>query len=138
MPGFLRRNGYEAPSDPRNGVFQDTFQCKGKTLFEWYGEHPAEAKNFNTCMTSYTGHRTRWIDVYPTERLIDGSTEGSLIVDVGGNVGEDLEAFRIKHPEHGSQLVLQDLPEVVSQATCSPEVVRMGHDFFTPQPVKGK
>lgn len=40
----------------------------------------------------------------------------------------------MKHPEHGSQLVLQDLPGVVTHATCSAEIKRVAHNFFTAQP----
>ena len=119
LPRYLSRNGYEAPSDPQKGVFQATFDCEGESLFEWYAKHPNEAKCFNDCMTSYSASRTGWVDVYPTEHLLQGSKpEGTLVVDIGGNLGQDLERFCEKHPACASRLILQDLPEV-----------RMEYDF---------
>lgn len=77
------------------------------------------------------------MDAYPTETLISGSADSALVVDVGGNIGQDLERFRAKHPEQASRLVLQDLPEVVAKATCDSAIQRQAYDFFTPQPVIG-
>ena len=79
-----------------------------------------------------------WVDVYPTENLIHGSSEeGALLVDVGGNVGQGLDQFLVRHPDQAARLVLQDLPTVVEKAGCDPSIERIAYDFFTPQPVKG-
>lgn len=135
----MKEHSYQPPTEPKDGVFQATFDCKGNSLFEYYAEHPDRGATFNQCMTGYTGHRTGWVDVFPTESLINGSThDAPLVVDVGGNVGYDMDKFRVKHPEHASRLVLQDLPEVIAKADCGPEIQRMAYDFFTPQPIKGK
>ena len=138
MPAYLKRNDYVPPSSPKNGIFQDTFNCKGMSLFEYYGEHPAKGRVFNDCMTGYGGHRESWVSIYPTENILNGSKDGALVVDVGGNVGQHLEQFRLKHPGFASRLILQDLPEVVARAECGAKIQRMSYDFFTPQPVKGE
>jgi hypothetical protein len=59
-------------------------------------------------------------------------------VDVGGGEGRYLHEFKEKFPTAPGQLVLQDLPNVVSAIANPPDVELMAHDFFTPQPVKGK
>ncbi|RMZ75272.1 hypothetical protein DV737_g5365, partial [Chaetothyriales sp. CBS 132003] len=58
-------------------------------------------------------------------------------VDVGGNVGHDMERFRQAHPETAARLYLQDRPGVVNLSKCPDPVNKIGYDFFTPQPIKG-
>ena len=71
--------------------------------------------------------------------------EGSqLIVDVGGGRGQALKQILAECPSiPASRLVLQDRPEVIeiAKAEEAPElrgIKMMSHDFFQPQPVKGK
>lgn len=97
-------------------------------------QHQRKSRTFNDWLAAYRLHRLPWTDLYPSQDILEGYNGGPLIVDVGGNLGEDLELFRQKHPGHGSQLVLQDLPDKVAHATCSVEVQRVAHNFFTPQP----
>jgi hypothetical protein len=62
-----------------------------------------------------------------------------MLVDIGGNVGHDLEEFGRKHPEAPGRLVLQDLPVIIGQIKkLDDRVERMEYDFYTEQPVKGK
>ena len=81
-----------------------------------------------------------WLDIFPHERLVadSGNHESAIVVDVGGNVGRDLERFRAAHPELASRLVLQDRPEVVRYSICPDPIRKIGHDFFTPQSEIGK
>lgn len=97
-------------------------------------EHQEQSKTFNDWLAAYRHHRLPWFELYPSRNILDGYTGGPLIVDIGGNRGDDLELFRMKHPRHGWQLVLQDLPGVVTHATCSAEIQRVAHNFFTAQP----
>lgn len=81
------------------------------------------------------------LDIYPLENLTglagdDGET--ALLVDVGGNVGHDINKLLSKCPILAPRLVLQDRDNVVRLAKCPPDVTVMAHDFFTPQPVKGQ
>lgn len=79
---------------------------------------------------------------YPvTERLEQGLKEtgdGNAIVDVGGGLGHDLEAFKTRYPRFRGRLVLQDQPQVIAQISqISPGIDVTAHDFYTPQPIKG-
>ena len=71
--------------------------------------------------------------------------EGSpLVVDVGGGRGQALKQILAEYPSiPASRLVLQDRPEVIEiakaeVATELRDIKMMSHDFFRPQPVKGK
>jgi len=74
--------------------------------------------------------------MYHTNHIFEGYTAGPLLVDVGGNLGKDLDEFRSRHPGYEDQLFLQDIPNIISKASCHPRIQRMPHDFFKTQPVK--
>ena len=138
MPKYLAQTSYSNPTDPENGVFQYT---KGSTgnLFDYYNSQPQEGESFNHVMGGVMAHQANWLSIYPHEMLVQSASEGSpILVDVGGNVGHDLERFRLKHPEIAERLVLQDRPDVIALSKCPDPVQKMSHDFFTPQPVKGQ
>ncbi len=138
MPEYLAKTGYLSPIDPANGVFQYT---KGSTgnLFDYFNTHPREGKSFNHVMGGVMAHQASWLDIYPHDRLLDSAAkESAILVDVGGNIGHDLERFRVLHPEVAERLILQDRPDVVALSKCPDPVQKMAHDFFTPQPVRGQ
>jgi hypothetical protein len=52
-----------------------------------------------------------------------------------------ISEFRRQLPDHPGRLVLQDLPEAISQARTQalhPSIEIMEHDLFTEQPIKGE
>lgn len=53
---------------------------------------------FNHWLKAYRLHRDPWTDLYPLGNILTGYSQGPLIVDVGGNLEEDLELFRRKYP----------------------------------------
>lgn len=84
-------------------------------------------------------HQATWLDIYPHQMLVESAIgDTAVVVDVGGNIGHDLERFRVAHPEVAPRLVLQDRPDVVGLSKCPDPVQKMAHDFFTPQPVQGQ
>ncbi|KAG8631938.1 hypothetical protein KVT40_001078 [Elsinoe batatas] len=135
-PSFLKKNDYQEPRDSKNGIWQHAYDSPGRTIFDHCRENPDVGHMFNTCMTGWGGFRPGWLDFFPSETLL---VEGNdpVLVDVGGNVGHDLELFNKKHPGYASRLVIEDLPEVVARAKCDDAITRVAHDFFTPQPIKG-
>ncbi|RAH80333.1 S-adenosyl-L-methionine-dependent methyltransferase [Aspergillus japonicus CBS 114.51] len=139
MPEYLAKTKYQNPTDPNDGIFQYTKNFQG-SLFDYYAQHPAEGAVFNNVMGSVMAKQAGMLDIIPYDRLADDQPDESgtpLLVDVGGNVGHDMNKFLGKKPGLAGRLVLQDRPEVVRQAICPAEVRAMAHDFFTPQPVKG-
>ncbi|ETS79410.1 hypothetical protein PFICI_09263 [Pestalotiopsis fici W106-1] len=139
---FAIETNFQNPIDSHNTSMQRAYKTD-LDMFQWlqtigYGE------SFNNHMRAYAQGRLRWMDpaVYPVqERLINGAStapDAPFMVDIGGGVGHDLAAFKEHHPSHPGRLILQDLPQVIEQIKeLDGAVVRMSHDFHTPQPVRG-
>jgi hypothetical protein len=83
----------------------------------------------------------KWYSGVPVEEILGNPTNSDavLLVDIGGNVGNDLLGFHKAFPDLPGRLMLEDLPASVvklDEEDLKPiEVV--GHDFFTPQPITG-
>ena len=92
VPKYMASTAYAMPTDPRSNAFHDAFGCNGQTLFDWYSQHPSQAKIFNNSMTGLAASQPAWIDIYPPEHILTGDDGTStLMVDVGGNLGRDLD-----------------------------------------------
>ena len=139
MPVYLALTGYKNPVDPTSGVFQHAKGWKGD-MFHYYEAHPVEGASFDHVMGGVMANQARWVDIFPSQVLFDTDKGGNtpLVVDVGGNIGHDIEKFRESHPDTAARLYLEDRPEVVERSKCPKTVNRLGYDFFTPQPIKGK
>ena len=107
-------------------------------------EHPEKLQQFGNFMAGYQAGRPSWMDLdfFPVEEnLVKGlSTDDDavLLVDVGEGMGQDLEEFHRKLPHVRGQLILQDTPETIERtANLDKSIEPIGHDFFTPQPIRG-
>ena len=141
MHQFFREQGYKVPTDASDGAFQWTFKTK-KSYFEHIHSDPERSRDFNAFMSGNRSTRIHWIDWFPLESAIlsGASNEANdiLLVDVGGGIGHDLVKFLNKYPSAWGRLMLQDLPSVIqSLEGLSLGIQAMGHEFFTPQAVKG-
>ncbi|EME77297.1 uncharacterized protein MYCFIDRAFT_83244 [Pseudocercospora fijiensis CIRAD86] len=120
MPYFFRENGYKVATDPKNTVWQKTYDSR--TMFEWLEGNPEQGKYFNARSTN----RDELAKLYPFEKLFEGtSPEDVLFVDV--------KSF----PSSKGRVILQDLPFVVKGMEI-PDVEVTAHDMMTEQPVKGE
>ena len=135
-PKFAAKIGQKNPTDPGVSNFADWY---GGDYFSFLGQNPKAAEAFNKTMTVVAASKVPWVDVYPTANLVADARPGkTLLVDVAGGVGHDLEQFREKHPETAGQLVLQDLTKVVDAANVVEPVQKQGMDLLAgPNPVKG-
>ncbi|KAL7952329.1 S-adenosyl-L-methionine-dependent methyltransferase [Trichoderma compactum] len=137
MPEYLQKTRYQTPIDPDDGVFQYAKDYKGD-LFKYYADHPKEGASFNHVMGGVMANQASWVNIIPAEAFINGSDPSQpLIVDVGGNVGHDIEKFRKEFPETAARLYLEDKPGVIALSKCPDTVNKIPHDFFQPQPIKG-
>ncbi|KAL7928632.1 S-adenosyl-L-methionine-dependent methyltransferase [Trichoderma chlorosporum] len=137
MPEYLQKTNYQTPVDPDDGVFQYAKDFKGD-LFKYYAENPREGASFNHVMGGVMANQASWVNIIPAETFINGSDPAQpLVVDVGGNVGHDIEKFRKVFPETASRLYLEDRPGVIALSTVPEPVNKLAHDFFQPQPIKG-
>lgn len=96
---------------------------------------------FNTFMEGNRTGTPHWADWFPVqERILKGAaTDGrSLIVDIAGGRGHELQGFKQRFPHAPGELVLEDLPVVIDDIySLDEEITRLKHDFFKPQPVHG-
>lgn len=138
LPTWLSKNAYKAPTDPANGVFHAATGWSGGDLFDYYNAHPREGASFNHVMGGVMAHQASWLDIYPHESIVATERQGvgPLVVDIGGNVGHDLDRFRAAYPDRAAQLYLQDRASVVKLSKCPDPVNKMEYDFFTPQPIR--
>ncbi|MCJ1392314.1 hypothetical protein MMC18_005181 [Xylographa bjoerkii] len=145
LPEYLAKTGYKNPQSPTDGPFQYGLQTSSH-FFEWLQTRPRNFETFNNHMAGYRQGRPSWMDpdFYPVKDLLvkgfrTEDKDAVMLVDIGGGLGHDIEEFQSKHPEHPGRLVLQDLPSVIKDATpkLHKAIEAMGHDFFTPEPIKG-
>lgn len=150
-PQYLRENKYQDPSDFRNAPIHFTQGGKGEMGVFQILNQKGRTQGFQALMKEWCKHHPYWTDedtgYYPfRERLIQGAKKGSdevFMVDVGGGSGIDFTKILAHHPKEilPGSLILQDLPLQIDSIPAGflPSTVQtMGHDFFTPQPIKGK
>ncbi len=114
-------------------------------MFEWLEANPTYLDHFKAYMAARRVEFTSWIDLLPPDHtLISGASpdpSAAFIVDVGGGRGHDLTRLLATHPNLPGRAILQDLPRTIAEnrrrGTTTPFEM-MPHDFFTPQPIKGK
>ncbi|RAL01564.1 sterigmatocystin 8-O-methyltransferase precursor [Aspergillus ibericus CBS 121593] len=141
-PEFFRKNNNQFPESAKNTPFQLAMNTE-LSYFEWLGQNPELARDFQQWMTLKQQATPNWFDWFDIRgSILDGfnsnSADNVLMVDVGGGEGHYLHALNEKLPSLPGRLVLQDLPHVVSSIENPPKGTElMPHDFFTPQPVKG-
>jgi hypothetical protein len=147
-PKFLRETGHKAPSEPTDGFVQYANQTK-YNIFDFLQSIPSLFQDFNLFMGNTMGAREYWHEWYDVHgRLLtgfDSSKSSTLLVDIGGGKGHDLLAFDSTFgspPKHyEGKLVLQDLPQVldgIAENALGANNVKIPHDFFTEQPVRGE
>ena len=61
-----------------------------------------------------------------------------MLVDMGGGTGRDIKGFRRRFPHLPGRVILQERRNVLDQAELPADVEAMEHDFFKPQPIRGK
>jgi len=138
-PKFLREAGHCCPTEPTNGFIQYAQQTK-YNVFDFLNSKPSLLTDFNNFMGNTMGARQYWVDWFPVEDhlLAQFNPETTLLVDVGGGKGHDLQAFHASYPGRG-KLVLQDLPQALNsiEKELYPGVELMVQDFFKKQQVQG-
>jgi hypothetical protein len=139
LPPFFEENGYKNPSTRNPLQFA---LGTDESAFQWALRPGNEemAKAFRIAMT-VKDKAPKWYTGVPVEEILGhpSNPDAVLLVDVGGNMGNDLIGFNKAFPDLPGQLVLEDLPESVAkldQSALKP-IEAVGHDFFTPQPITG-
>ncbi|KAK4125427.1 S-adenosyl-L-methionine-dependent methyltransferase [Parathielavia appendiculata] len=148
LPSYLRKTNYTSPTSMTDGNLQYDHDIKFNCSS---GYTPMSAAWPSTSTwAAYSHGRPKWTDAgfYPVqERLLDdfdaSCPDAAFLVDIGGNLGHNLQSFLDRFPTAPGRLVLQDLEHVISaippdsESSLSPRIERTVYDFHTPQPVKG-
>lgn len=142
LPEYLKSTGFALPTDLADGPFQAAHKTQ-LPFFAWLDQNPPYLEIFSNYMSAYRAGKPSWVDpgFYPVRdrlgKVYDPECIDVLLVDVGGWMGHDLQELKSKHPDLPGKLVLQDQPQVIATVPDAGGVFEpMGHDFFTPQPIK--
>lgn len=141
LPSFLTKSKYANPGNPRGTVMLAAKGFPpGDAMFDYYLIRDTERHAFENMMGGVMKHRTSWLNVFEAhdELVCDAKSDEAVLLDVGGSVGYDIQAFRVVHPDVADKLVLQDRRELLENSVCGKDVQTMVHDSFTPQPVRGE
>jgi hypothetical protein len=135
------QNRLQEPSRA-NGRLQSAFNTELQ-LFFWLMQHPQHMSDSNDLMEGQRINRIERYAFVDVENVLfkDQDTSdpnAALFVDVGGNRGQNVEPLRKLYPKAQGKIVLQDLPPVIADVKeLDINIVRMGYDFFSPQPIIG-
>lgn len=151
---YLQAIEFNSPDDSRtiygnkeSNAFRSPFEHTfGQPMFEWLKANPTYLDHFNAYMAARRVGSTCWIDLLPPDHtLISGAStdpSAAFIVDIGGGRGHDLARLLETHPQLPGRAILQDLPQTIAEnrkrGTTTTPFEMTPHDFFTPQPIKGK
>ncbi|KAH8658471.1 putative O-methyltransferase [Xylariales sp. PMI_506] len=135
---FFKETSYKEPLDHQNTCYSHGTPEK-LDFWSRISSNPSYQESWGGWMSTWTDNKVPWSDFFDTRVIMDGADlSGPILVDLGGNVGNDLTRFLAKHPDvpNGS-LILQDLPSALELAKVDDKIKVMPHDFFTPQLVIG-
>ena len=137
----VRGPPYNEPDDPLRNPYTSRHNMDGHPVWEVMAQFPKRIKAFQLGFMSQEDS-VPIIGFYDFSKLYDAANDGDrmTLVDVGGGQGQSLAQILKAYPTlDAKRLVLQDLPQPIEQAQLElpSEMVKMVHDFWTPQPIKG-
>lgn len=142
LPSYFQDAGYKEPVDVTNAPWNF---CNNTSLpfFDWLDQPGNEnaRRDFDKSM-SLDCVRQHWFETTPASEILGSAydAESILMVDVGGGNGENAYRLHTAYPNLVGQLVVQDLPKTINEATkrgYPAKIELMEYDFFTTQPIKG-
>lgn len=141
MPRYLERTGFK-DVEGTPGPFQD---CNGtdELMFAHLTRDPDMMTHFNNFMSGSLAARADWFHKFDAAGIVLAGADrddpdATLLVDVAGGEGHDVEAFSRAFPDAPGRLVLQDLPPVIANIRrLDGRITRQAHDIFAEQPVRG-
>ncbi|CAI6325081.1 unnamed protein product [Periconia digitata] len=140
LPGLLRSNNYQNPTDPKNTAVQRAFDRPDTDLIGILMQNPKAGQGFGMLMSSWGEGHAMLQHLYPvTEKLVDTFEENIspvMFVDVGGGYGQRAMALKKDFPQIPGKIIVQDLPSSIDRAPPAEGLEFQVHDFFTEQPIK--
>lgn len=132
----LALSGYQDPNLEDPYGFQLAFGT-GNNFWEYVtNDDPERGQRFGRAMRAVTLNSLQAIPtLYAFDQL---ATDGGILVDVGGGLGQVGKLILSQYPNYGLSCIVQDKFADIAQATIKPGVQIQRHDFFEPQPIRGK
>ena len=138
LPEFLKENNYQDFNDPAHTPLQKGWNTD-LPAFLWVQTKPDLFNYFNQWMAVQRLGMPTWLDFYPVrEAAQDLDPAREFFVDIGGGLGHQSVALRKTLPDLKNRIIVQDMEPVLEHAIKHPGVELMAHDFWQPQPIKGK
>ena len=140
---YLKETGTATePDDVTKNPYTWRHHQDGKTVWEIMAQFPERIQTFQIGLAGQEA-AVPIVGYYDFSKLKTNEKDRLEIVDVGGGQGQSLKLILDAHPDLSpSKMVLQDKPEIIKMAKEShvlpDSVVKMEHDFYTEQPVKGR
>lgn len=140
---YLREKGAKEPDSQYTSPYAWTEGQEGKSIWEIMSQYPERFDNFQRGLPFYDANLPK-TGYYDFGKLAEGSgPDRTVMVDIGSGLGQTMVEIVEANPAlKSSKIVLQDMENVVKVATeaaTQPSNFEfMVHDFYTPQPVKGK
>lgn len=61
-------------------------------MLHFYQENRVEGESFNQVMGGVMANQSGWLKIFPHDTLLStAKPDGPLLVDIGGNIGHDLD-----------------------------------------------
>ncbi|KAK2601235.1 hypothetical protein N8I77_010699 [Diaporthe amygdali] len=147
---YFEQNGRKIPTSTHDNPYTFHFQTGGVPIFEWMARFPARIASFNMAMTTASSQGTVSITLFPWSEAVGWSSSSTvttaatttaetlLVVDIGGGRGQAAQVIREQLAGVPGRVIVQDLPGTIEAAQNEhPDVEKMAHNFFEPQPAKG-
>jgi hypothetical protein len=130
------------PDDVTKNPYTWRHKQDGKSVWEIMAQYPERIQTFQVGLAGQEADLPT-VGYYDFSKLKTEDEDRVELVDVGGGQGQSLLQILHAHPDLlPNKMVLQDNPDVIKLVKAShvlPDaVVKMEHDFYTEQPVKGQ
>ena len=135
------RGNFEEPSSLTVNPYSWRHNQDGRTTWEIMAQYPERMKTYQLGLGNQAAILPI-VGLYDFGKLNTNDTR-PVLVDVGGGQGQSIVQILNQYKELAAEkMILQDLPAVIELAQKSEAlpkgVVKMEHDFFGEQPVKGR
>lgn len=141
LPEYLAETGWKIPSDVTDTPFHRGHHT-AKPIFDYYAQDTNWLPHFNNSLAAVQEMNVynAALEVPWPSILGQVASHDVALVDVGGANGHVLQQILNKYPQLPGRFVLQDLTQTVTRVPhdLSPRIEVIAHDFFTPQPIKGR
>lgn len=140
LPEFLRSTSFRNPDGVPSTLSKSVL---GVEWWEYLAKNPVLGQQFDSAMSISDLAPPITNPSFPyMEQALEAArnSEGQpVFLDIGGGRGQYAQRLLTEMPDIPCEFIVQDLePTTATNLSTSPKMRGMVHDFFEPQPIKGK